>query len=71
MTSEKIRLGYFLSVLGLGGLIFIAAMLGLPIETPPPWVTEWTTWLASYVGIGVTARGLWVVSDAIAKRIGN
>ena len=65
----KTNLAYFWGVLAVGLVIFLLSQLTDVIDQPDRWVTEWTNWLMTYVGIGVTARGLWIISDALAKRI--
>jgi hypothetical protein len=69
MSDSNTNFNYFWAVVIAGVFIVSLSLLPIPINGPKPWVNEWTVWLASYIGIGVSARGLWVISDAIAKRI--
>lgn len=62
---------YFMWVLILAGALFLASQLPIPIKGPESWLKEWTTWFATYIGIGVSARGLWIISKEIAIRIKN
>lgn len=66
MPTSKINLTYFWAVVILGVVIVLLSWFAIPVKGPESWVTEWTVWLATYVGIGVSARGLWIISDAVA-----
>ena len=65
----NIDLSYFKGVLAVGIVIFLLSQFPEFLDPPQEWVIAWTDWLMIYVGIGVSARGLWIISEAIAKRI--
>ena len=63
-TSNVIVFWVFVVV---GILIFFASIGGAQIPEPAAWVDPWTTWLATWLGIGVVVRGFWVAGDAGAR----
>jgi hypothetical protein len=45
----------------------IVSLLGVSLPPPAAWLEAWTMWVASVVGIVVSARVLWVGGDALIK----
>ena len=45
----------------------IVSLLGVSLPPPATWLEAWTMWVASVVGIVVSARVLWVGGDALIK----
>jgi hypothetical protein len=67
VDEGKFNLVYFWAVLGSALIIMLLSWSPIRIAVPEPWVVEWTTWLASWVALGVTARGLWIISKAVER----
>ncbi len=55
--------------IGVGIALVVLSFLPANIDGPQLWLTEWTKWLAIYVGIAVSARGIWTITDELANRI--
>ena len=45
----------------------IVSILGVSLPPPAAWLEAWTMWIASVVGIVVSARILWAGRDALIK----
>ena len=55
--------------IGVGILLIVLSFLPVHVDGPKSWLTEWTIWLATYVGIAVSARGVWYITNAVVDRI--
>jgi len=56
------------AVVGAFVLLAILSLVGVAVPTPSHWLTEWTKWIASVVGIIVSARVLWSGAKFLASR---
>ena len=45
----------------------IVSLLGVSLPPPAGWLEAWTMWVASVVAIVISARVLWIGSDALKK----
>ena len=66
MSNRDFNFKYAVAVTIAVPVIMFLSWSSLPITGPEEWVTEWTDWAVTYVGLAVAARGLWVVSDGAA-----
>lgn len=55
--------------IGVGIVLIAFSLLPIRIDGPEPWLIEWTKWLAIYVGVAVSARGIWYVTDELVNLI--
>ena len=60
---------YRIWTLIVGIALIVLSFLPVNIDGPKLWLTEWTKWLAIYVGIAVSARGIWYITDELVNRI--
>jgi len=67
ISDEIIMRIVFWVFVALGVVIFFLSIGDAPIPEPAAWVDPWTTWLATWMGIGVVVRGFWVVGDSAAR----
>ena len=66
--SDKIIMRFvFWTFVILGVIVVVASTIWPDFSPPAPWVDPWTTWLATWLGIGVVVRGFWVVGDSAAR----
>ena len=54
-----------IAIVGFCVLLVVLSLLQFPIPPPASWLTAWTAWAASVVGIVVSARVFWVGVDAL------
>jgi len=54
--SEKCILN---TILAACAILALLSLLGLPIPPPASWLDAWTKWIATVVGIVMSARVLW------------
>jgi hypothetical protein len=55
--------------LGIGVVLIGLSLFITKGGGPATWLNEWTAWVASYVALAVTARGVVKVGDSFAHRI--
>lgn len=67
MSDQMIKRIVFWVFVILGIFIFVASQRWPDFPPPAPWVDPWTTWLATWLGIGVVVRGFWVVANSAAR----
>ena len=62
-------ISYRNGAIGVGIILIALSFLPVHVDGPELWLTEWTIWLATYVGIAVSARGIWYITNALVNRI--
>ncbi len=48
-------------------ILAILSLLGLNVPSPAGWLEAWTKWIATVVGIVVSARVLWSGAELLQK----
>lgn len=48
-------------------VLVAASIVTNGIMSPAPWLVDWTAWAATFLGISIGGRGVWVISDETVK----
>ena len=67
-ASKRVWGMVIVAILVMGGVTFALSVVSLPLETPPEWLTAWTTYWVSALG-AVAVLKKFVEKDGVLDRM--